>query len=204
MRKMPFWAAVQTQPQRDRLALHFLAQAGFETYAPRIRGERLLRGRAIEVRPALLFCNYIFVLIVAQWHIVNSTHGVRRLICDGGRPAHVSDHIIEALRAREGPDGLIRLPAKPAPRGLLRGDRLHVVRGAFTGLDGFYQGQAPRDRIRILLTILGAARTIELPSDDGRAGAQAAAVGLMPAIPGPVRPYSHRVRRNHPARHGRS
>ena len=131
---MQFWAAVQTQPQRD--ALHFLAQAGFETYAPRVHGERLWRGRAIEVRPALLFTNYVFVLIVAQWHIVNSTPGVRRLICDGGRPARVPDHVIEALRAREGPDGLIRLPAKPPPRGWRKGERVFVTRGAFEGLDG--------------------------------------------------------------------
>jgi hypothetical protein len=32
-----YWAAAQLQPQRDTLALHFLRQAGFETYAPRLR-----------------------------------------------------------------------------------------------------------------------------------------------------------------------
>jgi hypothetical protein len=31
---------------------------------------------------------------------------------------------------------------------------------------GFYQGMAPHERVRILLSILGAARTIELPYDD--------------------------------------
>ena len=99
------------------------------------------RGRAIEVRPALLFTNYVFVLIVAQWHIVNSTLGVRRLICDGGRPARVPDHVIEVLRAREGPDGLIRLPAKPPPRGW-RKVSASLSRGAHSrGSTGFTKGK---------------------------------------------------------------
>ena len=35
-----YWAAAQLQPQRDTLALHFLQQNGFETYAPRLREPR--------------------------------------------------------------------------------------------------------------------------------------------------------------------
>jgi hypothetical protein len=34
---MPFWAAAPLQPQRDRVALHWLQLYGFETYAPRLR-----------------------------------------------------------------------------------------------------------------------------------------------------------------------
>jgi Transcription termination factor nusG len=76
----PFWSACRLQPQRDRLALHFLAQAGFETYAPRVHSERLFRGRAIESQPRLLFGTYVFMLIVTQWHAVNCTPGVVRLV----------------------------------------------------------------------------------------------------------------------------
>src|SRR5262249_33787291 len=41
---MSYWAAAQLQPRRDALALHFLAQAGYETYAPRLRERRTVRG----------------------------------------------------------------------------------------------------------------------------------------------------------------
>jgi len=51
---MPFWAAAQLQPQRDGLALHCLRQAGFETYAPRLREHRTAHGRKV-VRTPLLF-----------------------------------------------------------------------------------------------------------------------------------------------------
>ena len=42
-----YWAAAQLQPQRERLALHFLRQAGFETYAPRLRERRTVQGRKV-------------------------------------------------------------------------------------------------------------------------------------------------------------
>ena len=60
-----YWAAAQLQPQRERLALHFLAQAGFETYAPRLREHRTVQGRKV-VKTPLLFCPYVSVWIELQ------------------------------------------------------------------------------------------------------------------------------------------
>ena len=59
---MSYWAAAQLQPQRDGLALHCLRQAGFETYAPRLREPRTAHGRKV-VRTPLLFPGYLFVFI---------------------------------------------------------------------------------------------------------------------------------------------
>ena len=64
-----FWCAAQLQPGRDGLALYFLRQGGFLTYAPRFREPRTVRGRKV-VRTPLLFPNYAFVLIELQWHAV--------------------------------------------------------------------------------------------------------------------------------------
>jgi hypothetical protein len=35
-----FWACVRTQPQRERVAQHFLGLYGYETYLPRVRDVR--------------------------------------------------------------------------------------------------------------------------------------------------------------------
>ena len=59
---MAFWAAAQLQPQRDQLALHCLKLFGFETYAPRLRDQRTIRGRKV-IKTPLLFPGYVFVLI---------------------------------------------------------------------------------------------------------------------------------------------
>jgi hypothetical protein len=50
---MSYWAAAQLQPQRDGLALHCLQQAGFETYAPRLREPRTAHGRKVTRTPLL-------------------------------------------------------------------------------------------------------------------------------------------------------
>jgi len=80
-----YWAAAQLQPQRDTLALHFLRQAGFETYAPRLRERRTVQGRKV-VRTPLLFPAYAFVFIRLQWHAARWAPGVIRLVMDGVQP----------------------------------------------------------------------------------------------------------------------
>jgi hypothetical protein len=65
MSVIAYWAAAQLQPQRDQLALHCLKLFGFETYAPRLRDQRTIRGRKV-IKTPLLFPGYVFVLIHLQ------------------------------------------------------------------------------------------------------------------------------------------
>jgi len=74
---MAFWAAAQLQPQRDQLALHCLKLFGFETYAPRLRDQRTIRGRKV-IKTPLLFPGYVFVLIELQWNQARWSPGVVR------------------------------------------------------------------------------------------------------------------------------
>ena len=43
---------------------------------------------------------------------------------------------------------------------------LHGFEPALAGLAGLYAGQAPRERVLILLSLLGAARQVALPAAD--------------------------------------
>ena len=157
---MSFWAAAQLQPQRDGLALHCLRQAGFETYAPRLREHRIAHGRK-EVRTPLLFPGYLFVLIELQWHTARWSPGVVRIVLNGTAPAAVPDGVIAALKARE-MNGLIELPKPPNFR---PGDRVRVLHGPFAGHVGLYAGMKPRERIEVLLAILGGAQRVTLAAD---------------------------------------
>jgi transcription antitermination factor NusG len=136
-----YWAAAQLQPQRDTLALHFLRQAGFETYAPRLRERRTVQGRKVARTP-LLFPAYAFVLIQMQWHAARWAPGVVRLIMDGLAPAVAPRAVIAEIRARE-VSGLIELP-KPPPARL--GDAVRILRGPFEGRLAIYAGMKPRAR----------------------------------------------------------
>src|SRR5262245_28925170 len=156
-----YWAAAQLQPSRTRLALHCLALAGFVTYTPRLRVRRARRGRDVEAAP-LLFPGYAFVAIELQWRAAHYCPGVLRLVQDGQQPARVPDAVITELRGRER-DGLIELPK---PRVLRVGDPVRVLRGPFAGHLALYDGMQPRDRVAILVALLGGQQRVTLPKVD--------------------------------------
>jgi transcriptional antiterminator RfaH len=153
---MSFWAAAQLQPQRDGLALQCLRQAGFETYAPRLREPRTAHGRKV-VRTPLLFPGYLFVLIRLQWHTARWAPGVVRLVMNGVGPAAVPAAVIEDQTG-----GLIDLPRPPKFR---PGERVRVIHGPLAGHVGLYAGIWPRERIELLLRILGGSQRVTLAAD---------------------------------------
>jgi transcriptional antiterminator NusG len=155
---MSFWACAQLQPQRERLALHCLGVAKYVTYLPRLRQHRVSRGRRIETTPAL-FPGYAFVLIELQWHQARWAPGVTRIVLDGAVPARVPEEVIAEIRSRER-GGLVELP----PR-LKRGDPVRILRGPLAGLVGLYAGMKPRERVEVLLAILGGAQRVTLAAD---------------------------------------
>jgi hypothetical protein len=64
---MSYWACVQLEANRERLALHCLGLAGYQTYLPRIRVRRTTQSRKVSVQTSPLFPGYAFVLIELQW-----------------------------------------------------------------------------------------------------------------------------------------
>jgi transcriptional antiterminator RfaH len=153
---MSYWAAAQLQPQRDGLALQCLRQAGFETYAPRLREHRTAHGRKVTRTP-LLFPGYLFVRIELQWSRARWCPGVVRIVLNGGTPAAVPDGVIMALQARDD------LPRPPKFR---PGDRLRVLHGPFAGHVGVYAGMKPRQRVEVLLQLLGGTQRVTMPHGD--------------------------------------
>jgi transcriptional antiterminator RfaH len=157
---MPHWTAAQLQPNRERLALHMLAQQNFAVYAPRLRQRRTIRGRR-EDSEAPLFPGYAFVLIQLQWHAARWCPGVVRLVMDGLQPARVPDAVIEEIRGRER-NGAIELP-----RRLLKpGDRVRLLAGPFRGHLAIYAGMSGPERVAVLLQILGGAQRVTLSQRD--------------------------------------
>jgi transcriptional antiterminator RfaH len=161
---MSFWACAQLEAHRERLALHTLAIAGYTTYLPRLRTQRIGGQHKLIAGTAPLFPGYCFVTIALQWHQAHWSPGVIRLVLDGEHPARVPDAVIDEIRRRE-VDGFVQLPK---PRGLQRGDKLRVIHGALEGQLAIFEGMRPRERVEVLLTLLGTPRRVELPKADVR------------------------------------
>lgn len=157
----PYWCAAQLQPGRDRLALHFLQLNGFQTYAPRLRDRRIERGRKV-IKTPLIFPGYVFVQIELQWSQARWAPGIARLVMDGDTPAVVPNAVIRSLKSRE-VGGLIELPKPPKFK---RGDHVQIRRGPFAYKVGLVIGMRPRERVALLLHMLGGARQIELSDSE--------------------------------------
>jgi transcriptional antiterminator RfaH len=157
------WYVVQTQPNAEAKAVAHLARQGYQAYLPRY-SKRRRHARRIENVMAPLFPRYLFVAIdvaAQRWRSIQSTIGVSRLVCNGDQPASVADSVVSALKIREGMDGAIRLELPPRFR---PGEQVRIVDGVFAACLGLYEGMTDRDRVAVLLDLLG--RKVRILVDD--------------------------------------
>lgn len=148
------WFVIQTQANREAKAACHLERQGFQIYLPRYL-KRRSHARKIEYVPAPLFPGYMFVTIdlaTQRWRAIQSTVGVLRLVTNGEEPAPVPGLIVDAMRQREDDKGFIKFDPRAA---FERGDKVRILAGAFTDSLGFFDGLADRERIAILLNLLG-------------------------------------------------
>jgi len=81
---------------------------------------------------------------------------------DGIGPARVPDSVIAEIRSRE-VNGLIELDPPPAFR---RGARVRILRGPFSGCLAVFADMRPRERVEILLQLLGSEQRVTLAKKD--------------------------------------
>ena len=148
------WYVVQTHVNGEAKAASHLARQGFGFYFPRYL-KRRSHARKVETVARPLFPRYLFVAIdiaTQRWRSIQSTVGVSQIVAWGGNPASVDDGVINALRAREDEGGFIRLErrARFAP-----GDKVRILDGAFLDSLALVEGVNDRDRVAVLLELLG-------------------------------------------------
>jgi transcription antitermination factor NusG len=148
---MSYWACAQLEANRERMALHCFGLRGFEIYLPLLHVKRITPTRKTSMPAPPLFPGYAFVLIELQWHAARWSPGVLRLALDGDRPPRVPDKVIAELKGCER-NGLVELPA---PRGIRRSDTVRITRGVFGGQLAVFDGMRPRERVAVLLQLLG-------------------------------------------------
>jgi transcriptional antiterminator RfaH len=158
------WYVVQTQVNGETKAEGNLRRQGFETYLPRYL-KRRRHARKVDFTAKPLFPSYMFVAIdtaTQRWRSIQSTFGVSRLVINGDEPAVVPESVVQALKAREDSKGFVKMDARPA---FAPGDKVRVLAGAFMDNAGLFSGTADRDRVSILLDMLGRKVRVWLDAD---------------------------------------
>jgi transcriptional antiterminator RfaH len=148
------WHVVQVHVHAEAKAQMHLGRQGFATYLPRYL-KRRRHARRTETVAAPLYPSYLFVTFdpaIHRWRSIQSTVGVIRLVCNGDAPATIDNTIIANLRGREDAEGFIRLDRRPQ---FAVGDKVRVRDGVFTDCLGLFEGMGDRERVTILLELLG-------------------------------------------------
>jgi transcriptional antiterminator RfaH len=158
------WYVVQTQANAEAKAARNLVRQGFEIYLPCYL-KRRSHARKVEQIAAPLFPRYLFVRIdmeTQRWRSIQSTLGVARLVCNGPDPAPVARHVLMSLKAREEENGYIKLDERPK---FALGEKVRVLAGVFAENFGLFDGLADRDRVAILLDLLGRKVRVSIGAD---------------------------------------
>ncbi len=154
----PAWYVVQAKRHRERIAQNYLAERDIRSYLPQIvQWPRPAVGSDI----APMFPGYLFVhaVLANEFMRITWTPGVKAFVCFGGFPASVDDAVIEFLRSREDPDGLIRCYG-----GVREKSEVRIIRGPFRGLTAIVEERLPaRERVRVLMDLLQRTTPVELP-----------------------------------------
>lgn len=165
---MKRWYAVYTRTGMERMALGNLELQGYTAYLP-LRAKERRHARTIDTIKVPLFPRYLFVEIDTEtesWRAINGTYGVACLITMGERPSGVPVGIVEAIREREDDKGLIEID-EPCP--YKTGEVVEITYGAFADQTAIFKCGDDKQRVTLLLSLLGRETEVRLPANAVRA-----------------------------------
>lgn len=151
-----YWTAASTKNSQERRAAHHVEKQDFQYYIP----EMLVLSSSGRERVELLFPGYIFVKIKKNWESLCSTRGISRLFMCDGSPTRIPDNQIEYFKSREDDQGYVLLDP-PLETGVRVVGNDHA--GSYVGISGVVQRMTARDRVAVLLSLLG--RRVEVDMD---------------------------------------
>ena len=155
------WIVAISKPHQEAWAARNVQAQGFDAYYPKFEEEYLTKTKRLATRIRTVFPRYLFVRTSGPWYFLLSTFGVSSIVFEGENcPATMPDDQVDYLREREDALGLVKLPPKPKPTPFSRGQRLRVTYGPMQGLTGICQGDSARERVTVLMNMLGSPRSV--------------------------------------------
>lgn len=146
------WYAVNTLPRAELRSLCNLERQGYSCFNPRT-SRTFRHGHRFVTRDVSLFPSYVFTRFdrnYSQWHSINSTYGVKRLLTIGDTPAPLPAGFIETLQSMVNEESWIDFATQ-----IRTGEQVQFSRGPFANLIGQLETLDDKGRVLILLSVLG-------------------------------------------------
>lgn len=152
------WYLVHTKIKQEKVALENLERQDYECFLPVVKVERVRR-KALVIVEEPLFPRYLFIhlddsLQSKSWGPIRSSVGVTRLVKFGLYPAKIDAEIVQSIRARVMTNDCVRPHFTP-------GQTVVVNTGPFAGVEAIFQCAEGKDRVLVLLQMLG--KPLSLP-----------------------------------------
>jgi len=156
------WYLLAAKPKQEFRALEQLQNQQINAFCPKIKVEKLRRGKKCVVEEAL-FAGYLFVCISVDsphWHKVRSTRGVRDWVRFGGEIAKLPQALVEQLIELDK-----NLQQQPVVSRFNQGQKVRILSGPFAGLTAIYQQQEGESRSLILVEFLGQSNRLKIENE---------------------------------------
>jgi len=154
------WYCIKTKPKQEGLATRLLrSELGMEVFCPKIRFKRARSTGVAWVNEAM-FPGYLFARFIYPelYRRVAATSGVAKTLSFGGRPCVLDERLIGDLRHYVADGETVEISCD-----IKEGEEVKVVEGPFQGVRALVTRILPaRDRVAILLNMLGQEREIEV------------------------------------------
>ena len=156
------WFVLQFKPNSHYQATKNLNQQGFETFLPLYSSTSRKSSRFTSNRKPL-FPGYMFITFdrtKSDWHKINNTYGVSKLITFNTKLIPIPTIFIDNLMVRYDLSGKL-LPIKK----LKKGDQVKVLEGPLADFIATVETYETEQRIWILMDLMGRKVKIQTSSD---------------------------------------
>lgn len=108
-----------------------------------------------------MFPRYLFILldtVTDNWSPIRSTIGVSNIVRFGIDPARVPDELVHTIQQRDDPTGVQDVPLHE----FRPGQPVRIEEGPLTGYEGIFLAASGRERVLVLLDIVGKATRTQI------------------------------------------
>jgi transcriptional antiterminator RfaH len=156
---MNLWYVIQTKCNREEEVQSFLSTKGIETFDPLMEAFRIRNGKeSKKLMP--LFPTYLFGKfdIEQDYPLIRWARGVKKILSFGGHPTPVSEAVVELIRQRTDGNGIVKKNFSFVPN-----ETIKIKSGPLKDLLGIFERWvSDRERVRILLNVIGYQPTVEM------------------------------------------